>query len=128
MEMVYGTGTLMAFGQVGDRVLYCMGGASDISKAFAAAPSNALGGSKFVRAALEALPAERNAVILIDPVGFLPMIPPMFMPAIDTSSIGPGPVVGVGISLSGEPARLDVHVPVQAILRVVQAMAPQEPM
>ena len=128
MQMLYGTGSLIAFGQMGDRVRYCMGSASDISKAFAKGTSNPLGGSKFVRAALEALPSDRNGVILIDPVGFLPMIPPMFMPEIDTSSIGPGPVVGIGISLSGAPARLDVHVPVQAIVRVMQAWAPEEPM
>lgn len=128
MQMLYGTSATIALGQVGDRVRYCMGSESDISKTFTPGTSNPLGGSKFVQSALDALPAERNSVILIDPMGFLPMVPPMFMPPIDTSKIAPGPVIGVSISLSGEPARLDVHVPVQAILRVIQAMQPQEPM
>jgi len=128
MQMLYGADAVFALGQMGDQVRFCIGSASDISKAFVKGTSSPLGASKFVRAALEALPTKQNGVILIDPVGFLPMIPPMFMPAIDTSSIGPGPVVGIGISLSGEPARLDVHVPVAAIVRVIQAIAPQEPM
>ena len=124
MQTLYGTDMVFAFGQMGDQVRFCMGSASDLSKTFAKGTSNPLGGSKFVRAALEALPAKRNAVILIDPMGFLPLM----MPDIDTSAIGPGPVVGISISLSGAPARLDLHVPVAAIVRVMQAMARQEPM
>jgi hypothetical protein len=43
-------------------------------------------------------------------------------------AVPPGPPIGVSASLSGEPARLDIHVPIRSIERIKQAFAPNEPM
>ena len=40
----------------------------------------------------------------------------------------PGPPVAVSVSLSGEPARVDINVPFKAIERMVKAFSPQQPM
>ena len=64
---------------------------------------------------------------IIDPVGLLPMIGPMMgMPK--TEPMPPGPPVAISVSLSGEPARVDINVPFKAIERMVKAFSPQQPM
>jgi len=82
---------------------------------------------RFVQEAIAKLPARRNAMILVDPAGILPMIAPMMgRPSMD--AIQPGPPIAIAASLVGDPARVDIHVPLRAIERVIQATAPEEPM
>ena len=68
---------------------------------------------RHVADALASLPAKRNAVVLIDPAGLLPLFGPM-MGLTATDAIPLGPPIAISASLAGEPARLDIHVPLRA--------------
>lgn len=114
-------------GVAGGRVRYCTGSDQDAQRVFAGKVEKPLAANKAVADAVATLPAKRNAVVLIDPVGILPMIGPMMgMPKVEP--MPPGPPVAISVSLSGEPARVDINVPFKAIQRMVQAMSPKEPM
>lgn len=114
-------------GIVGGRVCYCTGADQDAQRVFAGKVEKSLAANKVVADAMAALPAKRNSVLLIDPVGILPMIGPMLgMPKVEP--MPPGPPVAISVSLSGEPARVDINVPFKAIERMVRALSPQEPM
>jgi len=114
-------------GIAGGRVRYCMGSDQDAQRVFSGKVEKSLAANKVVAEAIAALPAKRNAVMLIDPVGLLPMIGPMMgMPKVEP--MPPGPPVAISVSLSGEPARVDINVPIQAIERMVRAFSSQQPM
>ncbi|RME36476.1 MAG: hypothetical protein D6788_11490 [Planctomycetota bacterium] len=127
MARIYGANPVMAVGTIGHRVRAYLGAEEHLSEAFASGGAP-LARNARVQEALRKLPRKRNGVLLIDPAGILPMIGPMLgMPV--TKTIPPGPPIAVSLSLSGEPARLDVHVPFRAIERIKEAMpSPNEPM
>ena len=80
-----------------------------------------------MKVALAKLPKKYNVITLIDPAGILPLVGPLMgMPKMDP--IPPGPPVALSISFAGEPARIDIHVPLRAIERVIQAVGPDEAM
>ncbi len=121
-----GEKTRFSLGVVGGRVRYVMGDDQDAQKVFSGKIEKPLSGNKIVTDALAGLPAKRNAVMLIDPVGILPMVGPMMgMPKVEP--MPPGPPVAVSVSLTGEPARVDIQVPIKSIERIVKAMTPQQP-
>lgn len=110
-----------------ERVRLGMGGDTAMARTFSGKTATPLSGSKFVTEALATLPAKRNAVVLIDPAGALPFIAPLIgMPKMD--AVAPGPPVAISVSLVGDPARLDIHLPFRAIERVIQAMTPDQGM
>ncbi len=120
-----GAGLMLAFGIYPERVRFCLGDDAAIERAFVGKPAAPLSLSTLVVEALSHLPTKRNAVVLIDPAAALPMIGPMFgMPKAE--AIPPGPPVAISISLSGEPARADIHIPFQAIERVMRAVKPEQ--
>lgn len=122
-----GENTRFSVGIVGSRVRYCMGSDQDSERVFSGKVEKSLAANKVVAEAMAALPAKRNAVMLIDPVGILPMIGPMMgMPKIEP--MPPGSPVAISMLLSGEPARVDINVPFKAIERMVKALSPQQPM
>lgn len=122
-----GENARFSVGVVGSRVRYCMGSDQDAQRVFSGKVEKSLAANKVVADAMAALPAKRNAVMLIDPVGILPLIGPMMgMPK--TEPMPPGPPVAISVSLSGEPARVDINVPFKAIERMVKAFSPQQPM
>ncbi len=124
--MLLGTNSKFSLGIVGGKVRYCMGSEEDAKKTFAAKIEKPLTANKAVAEVVAALPAKRNAVVLIDPGGIIPFIGPMMgMPPAEP--MPPGPPVGISLSISGEPARLDIHVPFRAITRVVEALTPKQP-
>lgn len=122
----YGPEARFALGVVGRRLRACKGSDPDMQRAFRAKISRPLSSSTYVRAALSALPDRRNAIILIDPAGALPILGPMLGKP-DPMELPPGPPIAISASLCDEPARLDIHVPLRAIERIVQAMSPQDP-
>lgn len=124
--MFYGMEPLLAMGTVGDRVRFYLGAKTGLEKAFSNQSRNSMLKNRFVQQALEALPNQRNALLLIDPAGILPLIGPML--GINATDIPPGPPIGLSISLSGDPAQINLHVPFRAIERVMQAIAPPGPM
>jgi hypothetical protein len=127
VKQMFGANPRMLMGVAGDRVKFCMGTDEEAQKVFAGKPAKPLASSEYVKESLAGLPAKRNVVLLIDPAGVLPMIAPM-MGAPLKEAIPPGPPVAISVSVSGEPARVDIHVPIRAIERVKQALSPNEPM
>jgi hypothetical protein len=121
-EFLYGAGV------VGKRVRFCMGGEQDLEQAFKAKVAKPLAGSERIKSALAALPEKRNVVLLIDPAGLLPMLSTMLpgmvppMPA-----MGPCEPFALSVSLCGEPARVDIQVPLKTIEQIVQSMQPPAP-
>lgn len=124
--MILGQNPRYALGVAGGKARYCMGGEADTAKAFSAKTEKPLASSKVVADAVAALPAKKNALLLIDPAGILPLIGPM-MGAPKTDPLPPGPPVAISVTISGEPARFDLHVPYKAITRIVQAFKPAGP-
>ena len=104
-----------------------MGTEKQIAQSFSSKVVKPLSSSKRVVEALAALPARKNAVILVDPAVALSMFGPLVGMA-DVGDIAPGPPIAISASIAGEPARLDIHIPFRAIERVIQAMAPESPM
>jgi hypothetical protein len=122
-----GENTRFSLGIAGGRVRYCMGSDQDAQRVFSGKVEKSIVSNKVIADAIAALPAKRNVVLVIDPVGILPMIGPMLgMPKVEP--MPPSPPVAVSVSLSGEPARVDIHVPFKAIERMVKAFSPQQPM
>jgi len=121
-----GENARFALGIAGGKVRYCMGPEADAKKVFTARVEKPLAANKMVAEAVAGVPAKKNALLLIDPAGLLPLIGPMMgMPKADP--LPPGPPVAISVSLSGEPARVDLNVPFKAIARMVQALKPAPP-
>lgn len=127
IQQVYGASTRFVIGKVGDRVRIGMGDEAYLKTVFAAQIATPLSGDQFVAAALGALPPKRNMVALIDLAGIAPLIGMFTAGAPDMSAIPPGPPIAISVSVAGEPARVDIHVPVRAIERVVQAFSQEPP-
>jgi len=122
-----GENTRFSVGVARGRVRYCMGSDEDAGRVFSGKVEKPLASNKVVTEALATLPAKRNAVLLIDPVGLLPLIGPMLgMPKVEP--MPPGPPLAISVSVSGEPARVDINIPFKAIERVVRALSPPQPM
>lgn len=121
-----GKDTRYGIGIVKDRVYFCLGNDEDIDRVFSGKRETSLAASPYVKEALAALPAKYNAVGLIDLAAAASSSAVMM--GMPVTPLPPGPPVAITVSLSGEPARLDVHVPAIAILRVKQVMAPPKPM
>jgi len=121
-----GENTRFSVGVARGRVRYCMGSDEDAGRVFSGKVEKSLASNKVVAEAIATLPAKRNAVLLIDPAGLLPLIGPMMgMPKVEP--MPPGPPVAISVSISGEPARVDINIPFKAIERVVRALSPQPP-
>ncbi len=125
--MMFGENTRVAYGIKDGRVRYCMGTEEDAKRAFSSKVTKPLAADKLVAEAIAKLPAKRNAIGLVDPAGLLPLLGQMpGMPKF--GEIPPGPPIVFSASLSGEPARVDIHIPARAIGRVLEAVSPDEPM
>ena len=123
---MFGANTHFALGIRAEWVRYCTGTSTDIQAAFAPKVISPLSASRYVKEALAALPAKWNTIVLLDPAAMVPLLgPAMGKPNI--RPLSPGPVIAVSASLSGQPARVDIHVPLRAIERVAQAMSPAKP-
>jgi hypothetical protein len=121
-----GENSRFSVGVARGRVRYCMGSDEDAGRVFSAKVEKPLASNKVIAEALATLPAKRNAVVLIDPAGLLPLIGPMMgMPKVEP--MPPGPPVAISVSTSGEPARVDINIPFKAVERMVHALTPQPP-
>lgn len=125
--MMFGPNAKIALGRVGDRIRFCMGNTGNLERIFAATTSQPLASNEDVAKTLKALPKKRNFVLLLDPAGAIPLFGPMMgMPT--TANIPPGPPIGISVSLAGDPASLNIHVPISAIERVIKAIPKDGPM
>ena len=127
MATIYGADSRVAFGAVGDRVRFFMGSEQEIDTAFAAEVGKPLSKGTHAQRALSALPKTRNAVALVDPSRLLALVGP-FLGIMDVGDMPPGPPFAASISLTGHPARVDIHIPFRAIDRIIEAVGPNEPM
>jgi len=108
------------------RVGFFSGTEADAAKYFSGKVQKPLANRPLVAEALKTLPAKRNLVILVDAVGFLPMIGPMMGMEIP-ANLPPGPPAAISTTLSGDYARTDIHVPAKAISRVMEIVSPPPP-
>lgn len=102
-------------------VRFYLGHPSHLDRAFPDRVNAPLGSSAGVKQALAALPTKANAILLVDPAGSIPLLARLGVGA-QARRTSPGPPIALALSLSGEPARLDVHVPVGAIKRLKDAL------
>ncbi len=121
-----GENTRFYVGIAGGKVRYCMGIEEDAKRVFGAKVEKPLIANKQVVDAIAALPAKRNAIVLLEPSGILPLMGQM-MGAPKAEPMPPGAPIAISLTLSAEPARVDIHVPFQSIARMVAAMKPQPP-
>lgn len=127
LASMYGKNSKMAFGVDKGRVRFCLGRDKDFQNYFGSKIGSPLSDSPHVKQVLAALPAKRNAVLVIDAARAFSSFGAMAgMPA--GGPVPPGPAIGISVSMSQEPARVDIHVPVAAIERIVKAASPAEPM
>lgn len=122
---MYGKDASTAIGTVDSKVRLSFGTDADHEKAFAPTIKSPLAESKYVKAALAALPSRRNFVMLVDIAGMMPFMAAMGSGG-QVGEIPPGPPVGVSVLLSGDFLRVDINVPSRAIKRVVQASGAQD--
>lgn len=124
---MYPKDACLALGVVGERVRFAMASEKDIDKAFSAKATRPLSGSPRVSEALASLPARRNAVILFDPAGVMPILAALSGGSMEAAGGPPGPPIALSASFAGEPARVDLRVPLRAIERLVQQLSPKQP-
>lgn len=125
MLAMYGGIPRLALGIVGDRVRYYMGTEPPPRRVFAENVEKPLVVSEHVKEAISSLPTNRNALLVFDPAGVLPLLGPM-MGKPTSSDVPPGPPIAISVSLAGEPARVDIHIPFRAIERATQAFGANE--
>lgn len=129
MAQVYGENVRMSLGATSpNTVRFCLGPPSLADKVFKKSVTKPLNQERYAKAALGNLPAKRNGVVLLDFAAMAPMMsaitggPP-------AGALPPGPPIATSLDMSGGDLRLDVHIPVRAIERIVQAFsAEHEPM
>ncbi len=122
---MYGENARFGVGVVKDRVRFCMGSKEQMERVFSGKVEKPFTSGRYVKDALATMPAKRNVIGLVDLAGVLPMVGPMLgMP--QTGTIPPGPPAAISVSFAGEPARLDIHVPIRAIERLIQAFGGQD--
>ena len=127
LKAMYGADPRFALGITGGRLRYCMGSDEHVERTFTAKAAKPFTSNRYVQDALAKLPPKRNMVALVDLAAVISAFAPLLnMP--EMGPIPPGPPIAVAVSLVGDPARVDIHVPWRAIERVVQATAPEEPM
>ncbi len=126
-KVMYGANPRFALGITGGRLRYCVGSDEHVERTFTAKAAKPFTSNRYVQDAIATLPAKRNIVALIDlATAFSAFAPLLKMP--ELGPIPPGPPVAIAVSLVGDPARVDIHIPWRAIERVMQATAPEEPM
>ena len=121
-----GKDSLYAVGIVDKHVRFCLGNETDIKRAFGSEVAAPLASSPYVKAALAKLPKKHNAVILLDIATAMGSFAPL-MGGGAAAPVAPGAPIAISVSLSGEPARLDVHVPAEAIKRAKEVMPSSPP-
>lgn len=126
LSQLYGKNSRYGVGVSKGNVRFCYGTEAEMQKAFTAKVDKPLASGQYVEAALKKLPAKRNGVLLVDIAGAAPLMEMFGQPM--SGQLPPGPPFALSFSFCGEPARVDIHIPLRAIERAVQAFSPQQPM
>jgi hypothetical protein len=126
LSKIYGKNTRYGVGVMDGKVRYGFGTDSDLQKAFTTKTEKSFASGRYVEAAMNKLPAKRSGVLLMDLAGMAYIMEMFGQPM--SGTLPPGPPFALSFSLSGEPARVDIHIPLKAIERAMQAFSPQQPM
>lgn len=126
ISKLYGANTRYGAGIAKGRVRFCMGAEADMQKAFGKPVEKPFASGRHVEAALKKLPAKRSGVMLLDLAGIVPIMELFGQPM--SGPMPAGTPFAISFSIAGEPARMDINIPLKAIERVVQAFSPQQPM
>lgn len=125
--MFLGDHARLGLAVVAGTLRYSLADAGKMEKELSGSVTNSLSDSKRIKEAMATLPAKPNAVILLDPGRAMAVVgPALGLGKMD--EVPPGPPVAISVSLSGEPARMDIHLPVRAIERVIQLLGSDGPM
>jgi hypothetical protein len=120
-----GRGEIIRWGMgvAGARLLLCLGSEIDVNGRFGLTVSRPFAQADYPREALAALPADANVVILIDPARLMPLVSRL-QGKEPADVLPPGPPIAISCTLVGNPARIDIHIPLRALERLRQAMLP----
>ena len=102
-------------------VRFYLGHPSRLDRAFPDRISAPLGSSAGVKQALAVLPANANAILLVDLAASIPLLARLGVGA-RARQTSPGPPIALALSLSKDPARLEIHVPTAAIKKLKEAL------
>lgn len=117
---MWGKDPRMAIGSNGKTVRYAEGSAQHLTKCFEGKSDSNLTTQAEVKKVLGALPEKRNFVALIDLGAAIPFFKSMMGgDAAKPATTSSAPPIGMSLSLAGEPARVDLHVPIKAIEQVM---------
>lgn len=117
-----------AIGVRGGRVRFAMGSDKDLEKTFSGSVTKPLAASPQVKDAVAQLPAKHNAVVLLNLAAVPAMIGPMLgIPPGSAPPSGDAPPVALSVSLSGDPARVDLYVPMKTVEVLVKGLNPPAP-
>lgn len=121
LQALMGSSPRITFGTVGSTLRFGVGNDEYLGKVFGKV-SNPLAATPYVRDALAALPAKRNGVLVLDIAGAIAIIGPIFSGgAAPGGDVPPGPPVAASFTFCQNPARVDIHIPIRAIERIMQA-------
>ena len=76
---------------------------------------------------LRYLGRQAQFIMLIDPAGLLSTLNRLGLTVAPLSTLPPGPLAGIGVSLQPESIRIDVHLPREALDRIREATTPSGP-
>ena len=120
--MMWGPDARYALGLMDTRVRFCMGSKDAVDAVFAAKITKPLGDQPLVKKSLGKLPERRNAVILINPASVARMVG-QFTGGGAIPTLPPTAPIAISLSVAGEPARVDIHVPFAGIENVFKSMS-----
>ncbi len=119
---MWGKDPRMAIGSNGKAVRYAEGSAQHVAKTFEGKVETPFAANAEVKSVLSALPEKRNFVMLVDVAAAVPFIQSMMGGDAAKPATGDAaPPIGMSLSLSGEPARVDLHLPIKALERVAKS-------
>lgn len=123
IQSFYGKKSEYAIGVMEDRVRVVMGDEAYIRRSYQSGSSKPITSSSLVQESLSKLPSTRNAVVLFNPMGLLPLLGPLMGGQVRVQEPGTAPVA-ISVSLAGNPARVDVRVPFETVEKAVKAFSP----
>lgn len=119
---MWGKDPRMAIGSNGKSVRYAEGSAQHLVKSFEGKIEAPFASHAEVKKVLGALPEKRNFVMVLDVGSAVPFFQAMMGGnAAKPAATEAGPPIGMSLSLSGEPARVDLHLPIKALERIAAA-------
>jgi hypothetical protein len=127
--MMYGSEPRFAFGQTGQSIRFGLGSKPTLEKVFAQSTiSNPLGETKQVKEVLSKLPPHQHAILLVDPMGLLPMMTAMMGNPTPPKANAAGDPLALSASMHDGQFDLNLYIPIKSLEQFVKLMSAAEPM